>query len=93
MQELVNAKLQMEVETRMILKFLPSDKFFRDSPFTGDPRCICSRCCKPIEEDELAVRIFVGKEGEYVGEYRYHPSCIGIKTFEDDDIDDFDSEV
>jgi len=80
----------------MTLKFLPSDKFFRDSPFTGDPRCICSRCGKPIEEYDLAIRIFVGKEGrekrgrtwEYMGEYRYHPSCIGVKTFEDDDIDE-----
>lgn len=64
---------------------LPGDTFFRDSPDSGDPACLCSRCGQPIAEDEVAVRIWPKPPGpgepledHQDGEYRYHQACAGI---------------
>lgn len=55
-----------------------TDKLFKDSPDTGDPRCICSRCMELIPEDEIAIRIWpqdvTGKMKNT--EYRYHLKCL-----------------
>lgn len=40
---------------------LESDKIFSDSPDTGTPACICSRCGKMIPGDEAALRLYSHK--------------------------------
>lgn len=45
---------------RQGIKILDTDKFFYDSPNTGDPDCICSRCKTQIKEDEVPLRVLVG---------------------------------
>lgn len=52
----------------------PDDTLFHDSPDTGRD-CLCSRCGQAIlARDGPAVRIWP----ESGGEFRYHPSCIGM---------------
>lgn len=68
--------------TDPIIKILPTDRLFFDSPYEGDPDCICSRCLKPIKEGEGAIRAWP-ENGDY--EFRFHPGCLGFKTF--DEID------
>lgn len=46
----------------MELKILDTDRFFNDSPNTGEPGCICSRCHKQIKKKEVPLRVAVDKE-------------------------------
>lgn len=57
---------------------LPTDRLFQDSPDTGDPTCLCSRCLRPIPEEVVPIRVFVDKGSG--SEYRYHPACLGLTT-------------
>ncbi len=52
---------------------LDTDRAFTTSPDAGDPECLCSRCGKPIGEDEVPIRAWNGNL-----EYRYHQACLGI---------------
>jgi len=54
-----------------------TDTLFQDSPDSGQPECICSRCGKMIE-DGAAIRVFVNEGRD--GEYRYHRACVGAET-------------
>lgn len=80
----------------MPIEVLKTDKEFKDSPDTGRPECICSRCGNKIKEHEFALRIFTGKKRNT--EYRYCGGCqqkdMGItsSSFTDDDEDEFYSE-
>ena len=49
----------------MNLEILNSDLFFNDSPDSGEPSCICSRCHKQIEEDEVVLRVAVDGNNLY----------------------------
>jgi hypothetical protein len=49
----------------MELKILDTDKFFHDSPNTGEPGCICSRCQRLIPEHEVPLRVAVDQEVLY----------------------------
>lgn len=44
------------------LKILDTDRFYNDSPNTGEPGCTCSRCYKQIKEGEEILRVAVDKE-------------------------------
>jgi hypothetical protein len=76
-------------------KILPTDTRFETSPDVGESDCICSRCAKPIDEDEVPIRAW---PEDCRFEYRFHPECLGFQTFDgvlpyDDhfqDSDDFD---
>jgi hypothetical protein len=57
---------------------LLTDTPFPTSPDAGEPGCLCSRCGKLIREEPL--RLYDGVSG---GEWRFHPSCMGIPTPED----------
>jgi hypothetical protein len=57
-----------------LFDILPTDVKFYDSPFAGDPACICSRCHLPIGEDDVPIRAWP-EVGGY--EYRFHPKCVG----------------
>lgn len=61
---------------------LPTDRRFTDSPDVGLPECICSRCGKPIGEDEVPIRVWPADQSY---EYRFHPACLGFQTFADHD--------
>lgn len=71
----------------MSFEILPTDKFFYNSPDTGMPECICSRCGKMIPEDEPAIRAFPTEPDDYGydphaeggTEFRYHAACVGMK--------------
>lgn len=57
-----------------------------DRPFTfsaeeGDPDCLCSRCGKPIPENVVAIRMWPEHQK---WELRYHPTCLGMNSDEDD---------
>lgn len=52
------------------------DVLFADSPPIGDADCVCSRCGQVI--CEVPVRIF--KEEGRGGEYRFHPTCVGLES-------------
>jgi hypothetical protein len=56
----------------MPITVLPTDTRFRNSPFEGDPDCICSRCGKQIGEEEFALRAWP-ENGK--SEYRYCDAC------------------
>lgn len=62
----------------MELKFeiRPTDRFFLDSPYPGDPECLCSRCLKLIGEDEVPI-MFWTQNGKK--KWRYHAVCLGFK--------------
>lgn len=60
---------RMTQHTPAILK---TDQPFDDSPNTGHPDCICSRCSSPIPAGEIAVRVWPDGDTEY----RYHPHCV-----------------
>ncbi len=47
-------------------------KWFKDSPDTGDPACICSFCGKVIEEGEIPLRVWQ-ETGNM--EFRLHIDC------------------
>lgn len=59
----------------------PTDFLFEDSPEVGEATCRCSRCGEVIGESEIPVRAF---DPETLGEYRYHPACVGVQVFDDD---------
>ncbi|GAH34593.1 unnamed protein product, partial [marine sediment metagenome] len=44
-----------------------------DSPFAGDPDCICSLCGKVISEDDVPIRMW--NEHEPIREIRLHWDC------------------
>lgn len=48
-------------------------KWFDDSPFAGDPDCICSYCGEVISEGECPIRIWNGKKP--IKEIRLHWGC------------------
>jgi len=56
-----------------MLKILPSDTGYTNSPMAGDPACTCSRCGIGITDHELPFRIWV--EDQQVCEYRYCDAC------------------
>jgi hypothetical protein len=58
------------------LAILPSDRRFTDSPDVGDRACICSRCSRPIPENEVPIRAWP-ESGAY--EYRFHARCLGLQ--------------
>jgi hypothetical protein len=60
---------------------LPGDRIFTDSPDSGDPACLCSRCGKTIEGNIVPIRV---TDPLGVTERRYHPACIGIPEREID---------
>jgi hypothetical protein len=88
-----------------MLEIKSTDKFFYDSPDAGDPDCLCSRCLKPIpEEDAPIIRALPTDPGDHGfdekaeggTEFRFCHSCcasMGIhytKTVEDDFDANFD---
>lgn len=66
--------------TEAPFKILPTDRMFKDSPFPGWPECICSRCGNLIMENQVPIRCWP-ESGKF--EFRYHPECLGFKTFPD----------
>lgn len=48
-------------------------KWFTDSPFAGDPDCICSLCGKIISEDDVPIRMW--NEKKPIKEIRLHWNC------------------
>lgn len=73
---------------------LTTDTEFKDSPDTGRPECICSRCGKKITAREFAMRVFTGKKRNT--EFRYCPSCqakdwgiTSLSQNDDDEDDDY----
>lgn len=44
------------------IKILDTDKFFTDSPNTGDADCLCSRCGEQIKDGELILRVAIDQE-------------------------------
>jgi hypothetical protein len=69
-----------------VLNPLPTDKLFADSPDTGRPTCLCSRCGAQIQEGEMPIRLTTtnrkGKVTPASKEYRYCEGCTtGIKYF------------
>ena len=73
----------------MGIALLESDKKFYDSPDTGWPECICSRCGNMIKELEMPLHLWPDGENS---EYRFCEACqekyFGIKYDHHDD-DDF----
>lgn len=53
------------------INVLPGDKEFKDSPDTGWPECICSRCSAKIKEREMPLRMLTERNTEY----RYCMKC------------------
>lgn len=49
-------------------------KWFTDSPYAGDPDCLCSLCDKIISEDEVPIRMWDPSEIP-VREIRLHWKC------------------
>jgi hypothetical protein len=49
----------------MDFKIKPDDSIFSNSPDTGHPECICSRCGNEIGEDEVPIRIWPSETREY----------------------------
>ena len=60
-------------------KILKTDTKFLNSPDAGNSACICSRCGKPISENETPVRTWAMDFGY---ECRYHETCIFPDLFE-----------
>jgi hypothetical protein len=55
------------------------------SPDPGTPQCLCSRCGKPIKAGLFPVTVRFEKPNPVfgvnaVGEYRYHPKCVGMRS-------------
>lgn len=44
------------------ISILENDKFFNNSPNAGEPDCICSRCFRQIQENELMLRVAVNED-------------------------------
>ena len=63
-------------ERALAFQVMGTDRLFITSRAPGAPE-LCSRCMKPIAEDEVPVRVSE-VEGE-AGEYRYHPACVGLQ--------------
>lgn len=64
----------------MSLKVLSTDVIFTVSHDAGS-ECLCFRCLLPIIS-QLPIRVFpVSKNYEF----RYHPKCLGIETYDDSD--------
>lgn len=63
----------------------PTDTVFDDSPDTGHPTCICSRCSQRIQEEEMAIRVWTknehGEMDEESKEYRYCELCMTGKKY------------
>lgn len=70
--------------TEAPFKILPTDQVFTSSPFPGDPDCICSRCGELIHEGDDPIRAWPENAKK---EWRYHPACLGFKTFPDENIE------
>ncbi len=65
------------------IPILLTDKVFNDSPDAGTPECICSRCLKPIKEDEVPIRAWLTSTLYTIDnqripklEWRYHANCL-----------------
>ncbi len=83
----VEALLRYRPEDTQYINILPNDVLFQGSPCAGDLDCLCSRCGKFIDEYEVPIRSF--QEGN--AEYRYHVSCLGFVSV-NEDSDDWDDE-
>lgn len=71
-----------------MFEILNSDRAFIDSPMTGHPRCICSRCGERIRNSrEGAIRAW---DKEKNTEYRFHYRCLGIEESTWDDQEPID---
>jgi ribosome modulation factor len=57
-------------------------KWFKDSPDTGDPDCICSYCGKVIAEEEMPLRCFRNTEDGRGEELRFHMDCAKLVIVE-----------
>lgn len=69
-----------------MITIYPSDTKFAKSRPEGDPKCICSRCHKPIGEEEFALRAWP-EDGSY--EIRFCDRCqagMGIESFDDPEV-------
>lgn len=76
-----------------MIKPLETDKLFDDSPDTGWPECICSRCSQVIGENECPIRCWTVNEKNEVDsnskEYRYCEKCsegmglVFLKTYDE----------
>lgn len=80
------------------MKILSTDRYFSDSPDMGHPECICSRCSKPIgEDDPPPVRCFTqnekGEVDEQSKELRFCHSCFSDKPFTWNDLAAFIAEL
>lgn len=67
-----------------MITILLSDTKFAESPLEGDPKCLCSRCHRPVGEDEFALRAWP-EDGRY--EIRFCEACqegMGIQIFRDE---------
>jgi len=68
----------MKVKKNPEINILPADTKFTDSPGAGDPKCLCSRCGKPIAENQIPIRSW--PDGMSY-EWRYHLQCILPDSF------------
>ena len=65
-----------EHERALAFQVMGTDRLFMTSPGPGAPEQ-CSRCGKPIADDEPTVRAAPAEDE--AGEYRYHPACVGLQ--------------
>lgn len=63
-------------------KILETDLRYTNSP--EEPQSECSRCRKPIDEEEVPIMAWP-ESGRYI--YRFHPECLGFATSRDYDGD------
>ncbi|MHC5615125.1 MAG: hypothetical protein ACYTXA_30140 [Nostoc sp.] len=64
------------------LQPLPTDVTFSYYREPGDPGCLCSRCLLPIGEKAVPI-VFFPQSSQWI--LRYHPGCLGMTTFDDQD--------
>lgn len=57
-------------------------QWFKDSPDTGHPSCICSYCSKPIAEGEMPLRVFRPTPDKRREELRFHMDCASLVIVE-----------
>lgn len=85
--EAYNLQLTTATTEDLGIEILDTDTEFKDSPDTGRPDCLCSRCGNKIMEREMPLRCFTGKERNT--EYRFCEKCqadhFGIKYGPRDD--------
>lgn len=65
---------------QLIPKIRPSDFMFTTIAKENDPDLYCSRCHQLIEDTGM-VSVSVQKESSCCGEWRFHPSCVGMENW------------